>query len=88
MLTGKDCASNRAVKEVNAVLQAAFLSKHNLPFEAVPAAELESVKIDLAQVLNSMNKKEAAAELTRGETADTFYKVPHHCLSREKRCRS
>ena len=57
-------------------MQAAFMRRYNLPFEAIEAAELEEVKGDLLQVLNSLNQKNTAADLLRGAAPDLFYKVP------------
>lgn len=63
------------------------MRRYDLPFEGIDAHELEEVKGDLLQVLNSLNQKELAADLTRGTTPDLFYKVSvllssqHHRLS-------
>lgn len=52
------------------------MKRYELPFDAVEAAELEEVKGDLLQVLQSLNLKDLAADLVRGTSSDLFYKVP------------
>ena len=51
------------------------MHSHNLPFEMLEPSELEEAKADIVQVLNSLNQKEVAADVMRGNTQDMFYKV-------------
>ena len=57
-------------------MQAAFMKRYNLAFEAIDAAEMEEVKGGLVQVLLSLNQKDLAADVARGGGGpDLFYKV-------------
>ena len=59
-------------------MQAAFMRRHELPVETLDAAELEELKPELIQVLNSLNLREVAADVARGPATDMYYKVHKH----------